>query len=79
LVRTGEAIRERNPSYTEIHLWQVLRERNFGDLEGKSVDNMLNAIRGLNKTDLVAWGPPNGETGSQFRSANKVVRGCCYD
>jgi hypothetical protein len=44
-----------------------LRERNFGDLEGKSIDNMLNAVKGLNKTDLVAWGPPNGETGNQFR------------
>ena len=70
--RTGEAIRDLNPSYTDIQLWAVLRERNFGDLEGKTIDNMLNAVRGLNKADLAAWGPPNGETGLQFRSGIKL-------
>lgn len=69
LLRTGEAIRDINPSYTDIQLWQVLRERNFGELEGKSLDHMLNAIRGLNKAELATWGPPKGETGLQFRLA----------
>merc|ERR1712013_754505 len=48
-------------------VWKVARERCFGKLEGQGVDNMLQEVKGKNKDQLFAWGPEDGETGSQFR------------
>ena len=45
ILSTGEEIRKRNPSFESLEELQVLRERCFGDLEGKPLKNMLEAIK----------------------------------
>ncbi|XP_023322894.1 phosphoglycerate mutase-like protein 4 isoform X2 [Eurytemora carolleeae] len=64
---TGEEIRKRNPSFESLEELQVLRERCFGDLEGKPLKTMLEAIKGLDRSKLQSWGPDNGESGDMFR------------
>lgn len=64
---TGEAIKSCNSSVQELVLEPVLRERSFGDLEGKPFEAMVEALKGLNKEQKHNWGPPNGETGDMFR------------
>jgi len=64
---TGEAIKSCNATVKELILEPVLRERSFGDLEGKPFEAMLEALKGLNKAEKHDWGPPNGETGIMFR------------
>eukprot|EP00088_Acartia_fossae_P011714 TRINITY_DN15971_c0_g1_i5.p1 TRINITY_DN15971_c0_g1~~TRINITY_DN15971_c0_g1_i5.p1 ORF type:complete len:230 (+),score=50.79 TRINITY_DN15971_c0_g1_i5:31-720(+) len=66
-VSTGEAIKTCNSSIDQLVLEPVLRERSFGDLEGKPFEAMMEAIKGLNKEEKHTWGPPNGETGVMFR------------
>jgi broad specificity phosphatase PhoE len=58
-LKTGEAIRDANNSFDEIEVWEVARERCFGEMQGQVVDVMLSAIKGK--------GPEGGETGEQFR------------
>jgi broad specificity phosphatase PhoE len=64
---TGEEICKRNPSFSSLQPLEVLRERSFGDMEGGSLNNMLDAVKGLNQAELRSWGPPNGESGDVFR------------
>ena len=45
ILSTGEEIRKRNPSFESLEELQVLRERCFGDLEGKPLKTMLEAIK----------------------------------
>jgi len=66
-VSTGEAIKSCNSSVEKLVIEPVLRERSFGDLEGKPFEAMLEALKGLNKEQKHNWGPPNGETGDMFR------------
>ena len=66
-LKTGETIRDMNPSFKEIEVWKVARERSFGEMEGQGVDVMLGAVKGKNKDQIFTWGPAGGETGEQFR------------
>ena len=65
--QTAEAIRRSNGSFDKIEKCNLARERSFGDLEGRQVDQMIALTKGKSKTELFEWGPPNGETGRQFR------------
>jgi len=65
---TGEAICSANPSLDNLELLEVLRERCFGDLEGKPYEAMVEALKGKNSSEKSDWGPPNGETGPMFRT-----------
>jgi len=71
-LKTGQSIRENNKSFDDIEVWKVARERCFGEMEGKGVDVMMNAVRGKNKDQIFAWGPSGGETGSGFRDRVKL-------
>ena len=51
----------------EIEEWEVLRERCFGELEGGEARALQEAVKGLNRDEILAWGPKGGETGLQFR------------
>ena len=66
---TGQAIARANTSLveSEIEQWEVLRERCFGELEGGQAGLMQEAVKGLNREEILAWGPRGGETGLQFR------------
>ena len=66
---TGQAIARANTSLAEaeIEQWEVLRERCFGELEGGEAGAMQEAVKGLNRDQILAWGPKGGETGLQFR------------
>jgi len=68
-LQTCRAIVTANTSLTgrEVTLWPVLRERCFGQLEGKEATCMQEQVKGLNKDQILDWGPPGGETGRQFR------------
>ena len=52
---------------SEIEQWEVLRKRCFGELEGGQAGLMQEAVKGLNREEILAWGPRGGETGLQFR------------
>ena len=45
----------------------MLRERCFGELEGEEARALQEAVKGLNRDEILAWGPKGGETGLQFR------------
>ena len=45
LFSTGEAICSANPSLDNLELLEVLRERCFGDLEGKPYEAMVEALK----------------------------------
>ena len=66
---TGQAIARANSSLaeSEIEEWEVLRERCFGELEGGEARALQEAVKGLNRDEILAWGPKGGETGLQFR------------
>ena len=66
---TGQAIVGANTSLAEaeIEQWEVLRERCFGELEGREAGAMQEVVKGLNRDQILAWGPKGGETGLQFR------------
>ena len=66
-LKTGEAIRDGNNSFDEIEVWEVARERCFGEMQGQAAEVMLNAIKGKDKDQLFVWGPEGGETGEKFR------------
>jgi len=65
---TGQAICDRNSSFESLKEYTVLRERCFGDLEGKPLHMMMDAIKDKSKPELFAWGPTNGESGVTFRA-----------
>ena len=66
---TGQIIARANASLeeSEIEQWGVLRERCFGELEGGEAQVMQEVVRGLNRDQILAWGPQGGETGLEFR------------
>lgn len=66
-VSTGEAIKSCNSTVKELLLEPVLRERSFGDLEGKPFEAMMEALKGLSKEEKHNYEPPNGESGDVFR------------
>lgn len=66
-LKTGEAIMEANDSISSIEAWEVVRERSFGKLEGQAAQQLLGAVKGKSKEQLMSWGPVGGETGLQFR------------
>ena len=66
-LKTGEAIRDANNSFDDIEVWEVARERCFGELQGQAAEVLMNAMEGKDKDQLFVWGPEGGETGKQFR------------
>ena len=74
-LQTGRAILAANPSVrgSEIEQWPVLRERCFGQLEGQQAGLMQEAVKGLTRDQILAWGPAGGETGLQFRERVRQV------
>ena len=66
---TGQFIARANSSLAEAEIeeWEVLRERCFGELEGGEARALQEAVKGLNRDEILAWGPKGGETGLQFR------------
>jgi len=64
---TGDAICAQNATLSDLQLLPVLRERSFGDLEGKPVEAIMDALKDKNKCERADWGPPNGESGPTFR------------
>ena len=68
-LKTGQVIAESNPSITQdtIETWTVLRERCFGEFEGQEWSKLIDTMRGLDKNQLLEWGPSGGETGQQFK------------
>jgi len=69
-LKTGQLILDSNPSLEtgSIEEWTVLRERCFGEMEGKDSSLMTDIIKSLNKDQIISWGPAGGETGEQFRN-----------
>jgi len=65
---TGDAICAINSSIDQLECLPVLRERSFGDFEGKPVDAIMEALKDKKKDERIDWGPPNGETGPMFRA-----------
>ena len=66
---TGQTIVRANTTLAkaEIEQWEVLRERCFGELEGGEPRAMQEVVKGLDRDQILAWGPKGGETGLQFR------------
>ena len=71
-LETGKAIVSSNTSLKgkEIELSTLLRERNFGELEGQGVEMLKRAIgkegQSVDWDAIQDWGPSGGETGLQF-------------
>ena len=55
--QTAQAIKEVNPSLDEVEKWQVARERCFGTFQGRDAGEMLKALQGKDKQQLLNWGP----------------------
>ena len=68
-LKTGQVILDSNPSLDSntIETWTVLRERCFGQFEGKQAKIMMDKFKELSGDALMAWGPDGGETGRVFR------------
>ena len=68
-LKTGQVIAESNPSLSpdNIETWTVLRERCFGEFEGQAWSKLTDTMKGLDKNQLLEWGPSGGETGQQFK------------
>jgi len=69
-LKTGQIILDSNSSLEtgSIEEWIVLRERCFGEMEGKDSSLMTDIIKSMNKDQIISWGPAGGETGVQFRN-----------
>ena len=72
-LKTGQVILDSNPSLDSntIETWTVLRERSFGEFEGKQAKIMMDKFKELSGDALMAWGPQGGETGRVFRDRTR--------
>ena len=79
-LKTGQVIAEANPSINPdaIQTWTGLRERCFGEFEGQDWSKLTEAMKVLDKNQLLEWGPPGGETGQQFKDrARTFLKDLC--
>ena len=79
-LKTGQVIAEANPSINPdaIQTWTGLRERCFGEFEGQDWSKLTEAMKVLDKNQLLEWGPPGGETGQQFKErARTFLKDLC--
>ena len=79
-LKTGQVIAEANPSINPdaIQTWTGLRERCFGEFEGQDWSKLTEAMKVLDKNQLLEWGPPGGETGQQFKErARTYLKDLC--
>ena len=79
-LKTGQVIAEANPSINpdNIQTWTGLRERCFGEFEGQDWSKLTEAMKVLDKNQLLEWGPPGGETGQQFKErARTFLKDLC--
>jgi len=66
-VATAGAIVDQSISLKDVVKWKTVRERNFGDYEGRPSDDLCLVEKTIPESEKSTWGPPNGETGVQFR------------
>ena len=79
-LKTGQVIAEANPSINPdaIQTWTGLREKSFGRFEGQEWSKVAETMKGLDKNQLLEWGPPGGETGQQFKErARTFLKDLC--
>ena len=79
-LKTGQVIAEANPSINPdaIQTWTGLRERCFGEFEGQDWSKLTEAMKVLDKNQLLEWGPSGGETGQQFKErARTFLKDLC--
>ena len=72
-VATAKAIVTQSSSLKDLVEWTSVRERNFGDFEGRPHDDLRVVEETIPESEKSTWGPPNGETGVQFRSRVETV------
>jgi broad specificity phosphatase PhoE len=66
-VATAGAIVDQSSSLQNVLKWETVRERNFGDFEGRPSNDLRLVEETIPESEKSTWGPPNGETGVQFR------------
>ena len=66
-VATAGAIVDQSCSLQDVVKRETARERNFGDFEGRPHNDLRVVEETIPDSEKSTWGPPNGETGVQFR------------
>ena len=70
---TAKAILDQNASLKTLVEWNSVRERNFGDFEGRPHEELRIVEETIPMSEKSTWGPPNGETGVVFRKRIEKV------
>ena len=70
---TAKAILDQSTSLQTLVEWNSVRERNFGDFEGRPHEELRIVEETIPENEKSTWGPPNGETGVQFRKRIETV------
>eukprot|EP00092_Neocalanus_flemingeri_P026384 GFUD01028601.1.p1 GENE.GFUD01028601.1~~GFUD01028601.1.p1 ORF type:complete len:239 (+),score=77.32 GFUD01028601.1:138-854(+) len=71
-VATAGAVVDQSSSLKDVVQWETVKERNFGDFEGRPHHDLRVVEETIPVSEKSTWGPPNGETGVQFRKRVEI-------